>query len=224
MEVMPMTIGQRISELRKEYGYSQEYVAEKLDVSRQAVSKWECDASAPDTYNLIALSELFGVSVEYIAVGKKEPAPHAASPAPTDRPVTVTNHFRQSLGLSNILGIIFLICGIICCVLAIVLDEDRLLPLAISFIVCTVFSFLQVKHKPLVTAWGYWLYDLLLGIFGMTSGPFLIFNPVNYGRGFSWKLIFGYITWIWLAANIIYTVYYIIKIKKTGESSRRESN
>lgn len=213
-----MTIGQRIAELRKERGYSQEYVAEKLDVTRQAVSKWECDASAPDTYNLIALAELFGVSVEYIAVGKKEPAPDSAIPPLAESPVVVTNHFRQSLGLSNILGIIFLICGIICSVLAIVLDEDRLLPLALSFIVCTVFSFLQVKHKPLVTAWGYWFYDLLLGIFGMASGPFLVFNTAYYGSGFIWNLIFGYVTWIWLAANIIYTVYYIRKIKKANEN------
>ena len=219
-----MTIGQRISELRKDHGYSQEYVAEKLDVSRQAVSKWECDASAPDTYNLIALSELFGVSVEYIAVGKKQGAADTAAQEPASRPVAVTNHFKQSLGLSNILGIIFLICGIVCCVLAIVLDEDRLLPLAISFIVCTVFSFIQVIHKPLVTAWGYWLYDLLLGIFGMTPGPFLIFNPAYYGGGFSWNLIFGYITWIWLASNIFYTVYYVKKIKKAKESSRQDSN
>ena len=53
------TIGQRISELRKSSSFSQEYVAEKLNVSRQAVSKWEQDLSAPDTYNLIALAELF---------------------------------------------------------------------------------------------------------------------------------------------------------------------
>ena len=58
-----MTIGQRIGELRKSYGYSQEYIAEKMNVSRQAVSKWEQDLSAPDTYNLIALAELLDVSV-----------------------------------------------------------------------------------------------------------------------------------------------------------------
>ncbi|MBE6632138.1 MAG: helix-turn-helix transcriptional regulator, partial [Ruminococcaceae bacterium] len=65
-----MTIGKRIRELRVSRSYSQEYLAEKLGVSRQAVSKWETDLSAPDTYNLIALSKLFGVSVEYIAIGE----------------------------------------------------------------------------------------------------------------------------------------------------------
>lgn len=209
-----MTIGQRISELRKDHGYSQEYVAEKLNVSRQAVSKWECDASAPDTYNLIALSELLGVSVEYIAVGKKESTADTATQESANRPVTVTNHYRQGLGLSNILGIIFLICALVCGILCIVMDEDRLLPLSISFFVCTVFSFLQVKHKPLVTNWGYWLYFFLLSICGLASSPFLVFNPANYGGGVSWRIIFGYVTWIWLAANIGYTVYYVKQMKR----------
>ncbi len=65
-----MSIGNRISELRKKHNYSQEYVAEQLDVSRQAVSKWEQDQTSPDTNNLIALAGLFNVSVEYLATGK----------------------------------------------------------------------------------------------------------------------------------------------------------
>ena len=66
------SIGQRINKLRKEKSLSQEYIAEQIGVTRQAVSKWENDTSAPDTYNLIALAELFNVSVEYIATGKTE--------------------------------------------------------------------------------------------------------------------------------------------------------
>lgn len=59
-----MSIGTRIAEQRKQKNFSQEYVAGKLDVSRQAVSKWEKDLSKPDTGNMIKLAELFGVSVE----------------------------------------------------------------------------------------------------------------------------------------------------------------
>lgn len=69
------SIGQRINKLRKEKSLSQEYIAEQIGVTRQAVSKWENDTSAPDTYNLIALAELFNVSVEYIATGKTEEPP-----------------------------------------------------------------------------------------------------------------------------------------------------
>lgn len=64
-----MTIGNRISELRKAKGYTQEYVAEQLGVSRQAVSKWEQDQTSPSTDNLIALSKLLDARVEYLATG-----------------------------------------------------------------------------------------------------------------------------------------------------------
>ena len=67
-----MTIGNRIRTLRKQLNYSQEYVAEQLDVTRQAVSKWEKDLTSPDTDNIIQLAKLLNSTVEYIASGKKE--------------------------------------------------------------------------------------------------------------------------------------------------------
>ena len=65
-----MTIGNRIISLRKAQQFSQEEIADKLGVSRQAVSKWETDDCAPDAYNLIALAKLLNTSVEYIVTGK----------------------------------------------------------------------------------------------------------------------------------------------------------
>ena len=64
-----MTLGNRISALRKDKKLSQEFVAETLNVSRQAVSKWENDLSSPDTENLIALAKLLDVDVEFLATG-----------------------------------------------------------------------------------------------------------------------------------------------------------
>lgn len=57
------TLGQRIQEGRKAAGLSQEALGERLNVSRQAVSKWEADAAIPELENLIAMSRIFGVSV-----------------------------------------------------------------------------------------------------------------------------------------------------------------
>ncbi len=65
-----MTIGNRIISLRKAQQFSQEELADKIGVSRQAVSKWETDACAPDAYNLIALAKILNTSVEYIVTGK----------------------------------------------------------------------------------------------------------------------------------------------------------
>ena len=67
-----MTIGNRIRTLRKGLNYSQEYLAEQLNVSRQAVSKWEKDLTSPDTKNMIQLAQLLNSTVEYIASGKKD--------------------------------------------------------------------------------------------------------------------------------------------------------
>ena len=67
-----MTIGERIAKCRKEKNLSQEYIADLLEVSRQAVSKWETDITEPDTKNLIQLAKVFGVSVEYLASGEEK--------------------------------------------------------------------------------------------------------------------------------------------------------
>ena len=64
-----MSIGERISELRKQQNISQGQLAKALDVSRQAVSKWENDQSAPDTINLIRLADLLGTDTEFLATG-----------------------------------------------------------------------------------------------------------------------------------------------------------
>ena len=66
-----MSIGQRITELRKQQNISQGELAQALGLSRQAVSKWENDLSSPDTINLIRLAEILDTDVEYLATGRK---------------------------------------------------------------------------------------------------------------------------------------------------------
>ena len=61
---MNIEIANRLAELRKKHGLNQEELAEKLGVSRQAVSKWECGESSPDTDNLIALAKVYNMSLD----------------------------------------------------------------------------------------------------------------------------------------------------------------
>ncbi len=65
-----MNIGERIYELRKSKELSQEDLAEKLGVSRQSVSKWETGAVVPDTENALKMSEIFGVTTDFLLTGK----------------------------------------------------------------------------------------------------------------------------------------------------------
>ena len=69
---MIMTLANRIQTLRKQNGMSQEALAEKLGVTRQAVSKWESEQSVPDMENIIAISDLFEVSTDYLLKGKEQ--------------------------------------------------------------------------------------------------------------------------------------------------------
>ena len=55
---------EKLYELRKEKGFSQEELAEKLNVARQTISKWETAVTVPDTNNLIELSKIFGISID----------------------------------------------------------------------------------------------------------------------------------------------------------------
>lgn len=61
-----MTFGEKLKALRKEKGYSQEEFAEVLFVSRQAVSKWEGDRGMPEVNTLIQISNMFGVTLDYL--------------------------------------------------------------------------------------------------------------------------------------------------------------
>lgn len=66
-----MNIGEKLFELRKEKNLSQEEVADKLNVSRQTISKWETNQSTPDFDKIIPICELFKISTEELLTGKK---------------------------------------------------------------------------------------------------------------------------------------------------------
>ena len=63
---MNVELAERLTSLRKERGYSQETLAAALNISRQAISKWERGEASPDTDNLIALALLYNVSLDFL--------------------------------------------------------------------------------------------------------------------------------------------------------------
>lgn len=67
-----MGMEEKLSSLRKQHGLTQTELAEKLNVSRQAISRWEVGAAVPSIENLKTLSDLYGVSVDDILNGKAE--------------------------------------------------------------------------------------------------------------------------------------------------------
>lgn len=65
-------IGEKIKKKRKELNLTQEYLAKELNISRQAISKWEKEMSEPSMENLVKLSKIFGVDIEYFKNEKEE--------------------------------------------------------------------------------------------------------------------------------------------------------
>ena len=65
-----MDFGEKLQALRKENGMSQEALAEKINVSRQAISKWELGTASPDTDNIVLLCKYFQVPIEYMLLNE----------------------------------------------------------------------------------------------------------------------------------------------------------
>ncbi len=80
-----MEFNNKLYELRKQKGFSQEELANRLNVSRQTVSKWEVGDSTPDMEKLVAMSDLFGISLDELVLDKSpEPAPVEQVPVNPD--------------------------------------------------------------------------------------------------------------------------------------------
>lgn len=89
----------RLKELRKKNHYSQEYVAEQLNISRQAISNWENEKSAPDLENLMLLADLYNLSLDELLDGNKDNEPSSEVPVTEKNPF----YYLEILGLSVIL-------------------------------------------------------------------------------------------------------------------------
>ena len=76
-----MTLGEKIQELRRSNAMSQDVLAEKLEVSRQAVSKWERDEAMPETDKIVRIAQLFRVSTDYLLMDERsQPQPQYQPP------------------------------------------------------------------------------------------------------------------------------------------------
>ncbi len=100
-----MTLSEKLYTLRKKSGLSQEELADSLNVSRQAISKWESGNAIPEKDNLIAISEYFSVSIDYLLKDYELPFDNSDK---KDKPYLSSSSSKQS-----IMGIAAVIIGFI---------------------------------------------------------------------------------------------------------------
>ncbi len=121
-----MKIGEKIARCRKRKGMSQEELAEQLELSRQAVSRWETGTAVPDTEKVILLSRLFGVTTDYLLLDElEEPdgilpvAEKGEEPSPQRDPIK--ERWRR---LRIVCGIFGLLAGLALSILALIMAGD----------------------------------------------------------------------------------------------------
>ena len=94
-----MTMGEKILNLRKARGWSQEELAEHIGVTRQAVSRWESGAAKPDTDKVIAICDLFGVSADYLL--RDQYYGESSSKQPEQKPTNVLAATAQAMTMNQ---------------------------------------------------------------------------------------------------------------------------
>lgn len=109
-------LSERLRQLRKNAGLSQEQLAETLHISRQAVSKWESGVSNPDIQNIVQLGKLYGISTDSILLGESPATeaapimPQTADTAPsTEEKPSVRDHNPANGFLWAVLGAVIVL-------------------------------------------------------------------------------------------------------------------
>ena len=198
-----MTLGEMISRLRKERGLSQVDLADQLGVSRQSVSKWETDASVPDLDKLVALSRLFGVTLDQLVCGEgternMEPP---ETPPSAAKPLSAPSHGRQVLGgvllTVGLLGLLlFLFFGGLD---GLVMSLMLLLPLILCGILC-----LRARRRPgLWCAWAVYLPQQVYWTMATGITWHLVLATPHFTREMNYFRLF--IGWVMLAAMVALT-------------------
>ena len=93
-----MTFGEKLQALRQSAGMSQDALAERLEVSRQAVSRWERDETMPETDKVVVLADIFGVTTDYLLRPQAAEQPSAEEHPPRSGPTQAQRDTISRLG------------------------------------------------------------------------------------------------------------------------------
>ncbi len=199
------SIGERIYDLRNRNNMSQGKLADKLDVSRQTISKWENNMCMPEAEKLLQLSEIFGVSTDYILKGRTivEPEPvyvYVKDPESENIPKHNEKIVRKYVGI-----VLAVIGGLLSAWLALsggwlfLIFSGALILLGILF-AC------DVKHPWLIVSWTAYILAIISLPFCTAISPLMIFSPIIYTEGYLVHLLWAWGIWIILTILILCTV------------------
>ncbi|MBQ7118161.1 MAG: helix-turn-helix transcriptional regulator [Clostridia bacterium] len=165
-------IGERIFELRKSKGLSQGELADKLSISRQTVSKWENNMSAPEIEKLIMLSDIFGVSVDYIIRGER--------PEKESQPTVVTERIIIQENNKNIDAIKLSGVGIIIAAFLLLLVTAEAFWISSAMVLIGIILLVIKTKAELYVLWSLYVAAALFCTFATAISPLHFFYKSYY--------------------------------------------
>ena len=206
------SIGERIYDLRNRNNMSQGNLADKLDVSRQTISKWENNMCLPEAEKLLQLSEIFGVSTDYILKGRTITEPEPVYIYVKDPDSETNSKYNESV-VRKYVGIVLAVAGGL---LTLWVSRKRiLLYIAIFGIAPTLLGILfakNSKHPWLFLSWFFyavytlhWLGSGLTLLFALLPYSYRNITNIEHISDIS-PLLISYSLWIFLAVLILCTI------------------
>lgn len=138
-----MTIYEKLVKLRKSKGWSQEDLAEKLNVSRQAISRWENGTALPDAENLRQLSLLFGVTADYLLNDNYESDDDL--PPVKNVEATLDNTVKKNQKLLLIAAIAFIVAAVAFLIMAI--DQLNIMLVILAVVDAALSGFFIYRYE-----------------------------------------------------------------------------
>lgn len=171
-----MTLGEKIALLRNQQGMSQGDLAEKMNVSRQSISKWETDTSIPELDKLIQLSELFHITLDALVRGNTLPEEATRETEAPESPAPVFAEKTPGIsGTQKIIGVILLCFGGLILLLLTVLGGFLSgLLFASPFVLCGVIC---LSFRRNVGLWCAWALVFAVDVY------------LHYATGIRWSLV-----------------------------------
>lgn len=194
-----MTLGEKITQLRTARQMSQGDLAERLEVSRQSVSKWETGSSIPDLDKLLRLSELFDVTLDDLVRDGEQPSTATPPQAETVSPLP------EKFPARKIVGYILLGVGLLSAVLGLAVSL-LLVGLGVYLVWCGLICLLVKKHAGLVIGWCTFLpWTYVLPLF-TSARMAMVFHPAMYREGLRVQLVVAFGFWVILFLLVGLTV------------------
>ncbi|MBQ4347057.1 MAG: helix-turn-helix domain-containing protein [Firmicutes bacterium] len=233
-----MTLGERIFELRSREKMSQGELAEKMNVSRQSISKWETDGSVPELDKLILLSDIFGITLDELVKGesfskkqekeaqkeevqkaeiqKEEAQKEEVQTEETQKGETQTEEKQKPMGIQKTIGLILLGIGLLSLLFSVLFGMSFII-FGVEFIICGMICLLAKKHAGLIVGWTLMLQVLFLLPYFTGIRLFGVFKAIIYRNAMSINHIMAFVIWALLILLIVFTVR-VFREKIKGQS------